>query len=147
MPDSITMSSKNMIAMKDRDRTGELEQARRPKQKGSGGARIEVVRQQKLPTTKKAMPEGIASPQGLLLLDGHQNGQGEADCQRRRDIIGVVQNAYYEPAMRAAYCAALSRSILLASSVEIGSAGMAFCARSHRQVRYLLFAACSSRCL
>ena len=48
-------------------------------------------------------------------------------------------HVYSEPSAKAA-CCALSRSIVLASSMEIGRGGMASCARSQRQVRYLLFA-------
>ena len=86
---------------------------------------------------------------------------GEGDCLHTNGFMdgAVIQTAhkgiheapadrhvYNEPSVKAV-CRAFSRSIVLASSMEIGRGGMASCARSQRQVRYLLFSACSSRCL
>jgi hypothetical protein len=44
------------------------------------------------------------------------------------------------------YSAEFSRSILVASSREIGSGGIALAARSQSHVKYLLFSTCASRC-
>ena len=89
----------------------------------------------------------IASRQSRRFGNAGAVGQETASrpLGQGHEVISVECHVYSEPS--AVCCSALSRSIVLASSMEIGRGGMASCARSQRQVRYLLFSACSSRCL